>query len=214
MLLASVGEILLISALLWTVSRLLPFWRVSASGELSAESSGWHAPSPAQRRWVMWLCAALFTVAITASLGAIRFALSDAAGTIDAMWQALVQLHDNLSWLSRQFAMPCYVLCALWLWGRVTPAVLLLLAALSQLPLLGAPAILTDAVMLVSLLRLAQYAQPRWLFIGAIVSLLLVPLCGLLIADKDLAMGVFHLCLALHFVGFSTAIPRPLPQQP
>lgn len=212
MLLASVGELLLISALLWTVSRLLPYWRVATVNVSAAQ--GWSVPVPSQRGYVMLLCAALLMVALTASVGAIRFALSDTSGSIDVIWQPLVELHDRLSWLSRQLAMPLYVLCALWLWGRVGAKVLLLLAVVSQLPLLGAPALLTDAVLLLALLRLAQSAQPRWVFIGAIVSLLLVPLCGVLIADKDIAMGVFHLCLALHFVGFSCALPRPRQQQP
>ena len=210
MLLASVGELLLISALLWTVSRLLPFWRVAVVNTSAAQ--GWSVPAPSQRGFVMLLCTALLMVALTASVGAIRFALSDASGNIDMIWQPLVELHDRLSWLSRQLAMPLYVLCGLWLWGGVSWMVVLLLAVVSQLPMIGAPAILTDAVLLLALLRLAQYAQPRWVFIGAIVSLLLVPLCGLVIADKDMAMGVFHLCLALHFVGFSSALPRP--QQP
>lgn len=210
MLLASVGELLLISALLWTVSRLLPFWRVAAVNTSTAQ--GWSVPASSQRGYVMLLCTALLMVALTASVGAIRFALSDASGNIDMIWQPLVEVHDRLSWLSRQLAMPLYVLCALWLWGGVSWMVVLLLAVVSQLPMIGAPAILTDAVLLLALLRLAQYAQPRWVFISAIVSLLLVPLCGLVIADKDMAMGIFHLCLALHLVGFSSALPRP--QQP
>ena len=209
MLLASVGELLLISALLWTVSRLLPWWRIDEQASVGvAIARGWHAPIPSQRGWLMLLVFAFIMVAITASFGVVRFALSDAAGSLDAPWQGLVLVHDTLSQLSRQLAMPAYALTALWLWGRLPSWAVLLLAAVSQLPLLGAPALATDAVLLLSLLRLAQFAAPRWVFIGATVSLLLVPLSGLVIADNDLAMGVFHLCLALHFVGFSAALPR------
>lgn len=207
--LASVGELLLISALLWTVSRLLPWWRLHETAtRVWEELHGWQAPTITQRHFVLLLIVALLTVAITASLGAIRFALSDAAGNLNANWQGLVVWHDAMSLLSRQGAMPAYVLSALWLWGRVPKTLVLTLAAISQLPLLGAPALLTDGVLLIGLLRLAQFAQPRPLFIGAVLCLLTVPLCRLFIADQHIAMGVFHLLLALHFAGFSHTLPR------
>lgn len=228
--LASLGELLLITALLWTSRKLWPLWRRSvhlASDKaaaiieqtLAAASS--ESVSPAQRpqswavptkRWLLLsLICALLLVALTASFGAVRYALQPtpdfATAATAAQYGLLVTVHDNLSFFSRQFAMPCYVLSALWLWGRVPVLVVLALALCSQLPLVGAPAMVNDAVLLLGLLRLVQQASPRLPLAIGIGCLLGVPLCSALIPDANIAMGVFHLLLALHFVGFARTLP-------
>lgn len=242
--LASLGELLLVATLVWTSYTLWPLWRrcvhlasdkaaaivhqaltqaaVNSAADAATDPG---APKPSARKgWqppeqglaVLLLISALLLVALTATFGAVRYALQPtpdfATAATAAQYGLLVTVHDNLSFLSRQFAMPCYVLCALWLWGRVPALAVVALVLVSQLPLLGAPGIVNDAVLLVSLLRLVQQATKRRPLAIGIGCLLGVPLCSLLIADANIAMGVFHLLLALHFVGFALTLPALPPR--
>lgn len=240
--LASLGELLLVATLVWTSYTLWPWWRrcvhlasdkaaaivhqaLTQAAVNSAADATEPAAAPAVRKgWqppehrfaVLGLICALLLVALTATFGAVRYALQPTPDFTTAATAAhyglLVTVHDNLSFISRQFAMPGYVLCALWLWGRVPALAVVALALVSQLPLLGAPGMINDAVLLVSLLRLLQQASKRLPLALGIACLLGVPLCSLLIADANIAMGLFHLLLALHFVGFALTLPALPPR--
>lgn len=177
MILAFAGELVLVAALLFLVVQVF--------------GSGGSAKYP---RLVMTL--ALLFIAVTASLGALRY-LGE---------QDLVPLHDLMSYGSRFIAMPLYACAALVLWGRLPMMMAAVLLVVAMLPLLGLPAMITDAVLVLCLLRLVQQAQLKLVMSLSLLSLLLVPLCSLLIKDRDLAMGLFHLCLASHFFCLALAL--------
>ncbi|WP_337843072.1 hypothetical protein [Rheinheimera sp.] len=169
MILAFAGELCLIAALFWAIYSL-----------------NRHATAP--KAAVLVFGVALGFIAVTASMGAGRY-LGD---------NAVIAWHDWASYWSKTVAMPLYLCAVLWLWSPSGRWLALLFGLLGCSPVLGAPAMLTDLALVLALLRLIQCCAPKASIIAALLALGLVPLCALL-NDADLAMGLFHLALALHF---------------
>lgn len=162
--------------------------------------------------WLL-LVLALLTIAITASFGAVRYyALSQGAPadliSTKVLGYRLDDLHDMLSSISRNFAMPFYLFATVWLWGRLPVWLAPSLLAMALLPQLGFFSMFTDAALILMLLALLQNAAARRSIMIAICCLLAVPLCVALIADDDIAMALFHLMLAAHFVSYAQAVPK------
>lgn len=180
MYLAFAGELTLIAALVFLI------WQLNSANAARAV------------RVVLQLT--LLFIALTASLGALRYLGVD----------KVIPLHDALSYVSRFIAMPLYASALVFCWGRLPhlAAGVLLLAGLS--PLLGAPAIATDAVIVAALLRLIQCATDKGLLLVSLSSLLLVPVSTAAIAAADPAMGLFHLLLGVHFATMALALRQYL----
>lgn len=162
--------------------------------------------------WLL-LVLALLTIAITASFGAVRYyALSQGAPadliSTKVLGYRLDDLHDMLSSISRNFAMPFYLFATVWLWGRLPVWLAPSLLAMALLPQLGFFSMFTDAALILMLLALLQNAAARRFIMIAICCLLAVPLCVALIANDDIAMALFHLMLAAHFVSYAQAVPK------
>lgn len=162
--------------------------------------------------WLL-LVLALLTIAITASFGAVRYyALSQGAPadliSTKVLGYRLDDLHDMLSSISRNFAMPFYLFATVWLWGRLPVWLAPSLLAMALLPQLGFFNMFTDAALILMLLALLQNAAARRFIMIAICCLLAVPLCVALIANDDIAMALFHLMLAAHFVSYAQAVPK------
>ncbi|MFC4656005.1 hypothetical protein ACFO3I_13400 [Rheinheimera marina] len=170
MILAFAGELCLITALFFAIYSLKRHPALS---------------KPA----VLTLGLVLGFIAVTASMGASRY-LGDTA---------IIGWHDWASYWSKTVAMPLYLCTLLWLWSNGPRPLTVAFAALGTSPVLGAPALLTDLALVLTLLRLIQCCAPKSQLIAALIALGLVPLCALL-PEPDLAMGLFHLALALHFV--------------
>lgn len=162
--------------------------------------------------WLL-LVLALLTIAITASFGAVRYyGLSQGAPadliSTKVLGYRLDDLHDMLSSISRNFAMPFYLFATVWLWGRLPVWLAPSLLAMALLPQLGFFSMFTDAALILMLLALLQNAAARRFIMIAICCLLAVPLCVALIANDNIAMALFHLMLAAHFVSYAQAVPK------
>jgi len=138
---------------------------------------------------------ALGFIALTASMGASRY-LGE---------QSLVAWHDSASFWAKTVAMPLFscMMVALWQPNMRWFALPLVVIAIS--PVAGTPAWLTDVVLVLCWLLLIWQSQPKGDFTLALCSLALVPLFGL-IANPNLAMGLFHLALAGHFFALAAAM--------
>jgi len=200
MILTACAELILVLSLMFAV------WRLS---QLKVGNS----EAPQAANVFVLLIVALLTIAVTASFGALRYyALTpEAPADLISMkiWGfRLDDLHDGLSSISRNFAMPIYLFATVWLWGRLplwfAPAIL----AMAMLPLLGFFGMFTDAALILMLLALLQNVAARRWVVVAIVWLLAVPFCIALIPNNDVAMAFFHLCLAAHFISYAQALPK------
>ena len=176
MYLAFAGEVLLVSALLAAII-------VLALKPLKAQAN-------------MVITLALAFIAVTASFGAARY----------LGFTAVTEMHDSLSYLSRFIAMPLYAGLLLWGFSALPVALVLLLIMAGVSPLLGAPVLTTDVMIVLALLWLIRLTQAKAMLLLALVSLLLVPLSGLVADSQDLAMGLFHLLLAMHFAAIAIAV--------
>ncbi len=200
MILTAIAEGCLVLALLFAV------WQLSQHKVGDSE-----APQAASI-WSL-LVLALLTIATTASFGAVRYyALTQGAPadliSTKVLGYRLDDLHDLLSSISRNFAMPFYLFATVWLWGRLPVWFAPSLLAMALLPQLGFFSMFTDAALILMLLALLQNIAARRLIVLAICCLLAVPLCVALIANDDIAMALFHLMLAAHFVSYARAIPK------
>lgn len=163
----------------------------------------------------MWslLVLAILTIATTASFGAVRYYALTQGAPADLISTKVVgyrldDLHDLLSSISRNFAMPLYLFATVWLWGRLPVWFAPSLLAMALLPQFGFFSMFTDAALILMLLALLQNSAARRSIVAAIGCLLAVPLSVLFIANDDIAMALFHLMLAAHFVCYAKAIPK------
>lgn len=145
------------------------------------------------------IASAMSFIAVTATIGAFRFAGFTEVNII----------HDTTSWLSTNLAMTIYasVTALLFLNNnhtkklRVPLVILFIVNTLLSILLTTA---LTNVVIFLALVITAFYSQQRNWVIAALVALLLVPLASHIPASYDLQMGVFHLFLAAHFILISS----------
>lgn len=147
----------------------------------------------------MAISSAMLFVAITATIGAFRF----------AGFTEVNHIHDTTSWLSTNLAMTIYACSTALLFidnsktNKLSLAVIILLIANTLMCILVTTA-LTNVVIFIALALTACFSLHRNSVIGALVALLLVPVSGFIPASYDLQMGIFHLFLALHFVLMTT----------
>jgi hypothetical protein len=172
-----------------------------------------HTKAPQAASIFALLFLALLTIAITASFGALRYYALTPEAPADLISKKiwgfrLDDLHDGLSSISRNFAMPIYLFATVWLWGRLPLWFAPALLAMALLPQLGLFGLFTDAALILMLLALLQNVAARRWVVVAIVWLLAVPFCIALIPNNDVAMAFFHLCLAAHFMSYAQALPK------
>lgn len=168
-----------------------------------------------RQQWPFLLLAlALGFIALNAAAGALRY----------SAFTPIIPLHGALTAISVALMMPLYVGALLRLWGHLPPVALSCWLAFALLPAIGqwtgllqVPRILTDAMLVLGLLRVISQVQQRVGWITALFALLAVPLCGLLPLSADAGLGLFHLLLALHFylihqvMARGVALRRPVP---
>lgn len=172
---ASMGELLLVLALCFSA------YTVITSAHLKVLK--------------LTISGSMLFVAITASIGAFRF----------AGFTEVNAIHDTTSWLSTNLAMTIYACSTALLFidnsqkNKLSVSLIVLFIVNTLLCILLTTA-LTNVVIFIALAITAYYNPHRNSVIGALVALLLVPVSGFIPASYDLQMGIFHLFLALHFV--------------
>ncbi len=137
------------------------------------------------------IAGAMLFVAITACFGVLRFA---GVGSV-------IAIHDNMSWLATNLAMPLYALltASLFCPNKKLSNGLIGLFVLNTLFSLFVTTALTNVVLFIALAFIAYFSVYRRPTIRAMVALILVPLTALLPVSYDLQMGLFHVLLACHF---------------
>ena len=200
MILTAAAEIILVFTLFITL------WRLSQIGIADNET-------PQASLMFAVLLLALFTIACTAGVGAVRYYALTPAAPADLISTKIIgfrldDLHDAMSAFSRNFAMPLYLFASVWLWGRLPLWFAPALLAMAMLPQVGMMSLFTDASLVLMLLALLQLPAARPSVLLALGCLLAVPLSVLLIGNDDLAMACFHLLLAGHFLQYSRAVKR------
>lgn len=200
MILTAIAELVLVLTL------LVAIW------QLNKQRIGESEAPYADNVWTL-LILALTTITITASIGAVRYYALSAGAPADLIsskvWGfRLDDLHDMLSGISRSFAMPIYLFTTIWLWGRLplwfAPSLLLM----ALLPQLGFSSMFNDAALVLMLLALLQNVAARRFVVLAIGFLLAIPICIAVISNDDIAMALFHLLLAAHFVSYTCIVSK------
>lgn len=171
MYLASIGELILIFALIYLIVLL-------------------HKQHSDNKLYTILAQLACFFVVVTASIGAFRF----------AGFEQVIYIHDVTSYWSKHAAMMVYATCvALMLKSNISNSVYFTLGVIGLSPILGTPAFLTDVALFLTLASLALQKTIRTKVLQALFALLLVPATAVMSNMADLQMGLFHLFLAGHF---------------
>lgn len=127
-------------------------------------------------------------IAVTALLGSVRF----------AGFNAVIPMHDDLSWLSKHIAMVIYSAgLAYTAANGKTKIAITLVALIGVSQLFGV--VMIDASLLVCFLLYITFSQVKKFSIYALLALILVPATEAIPASEDFKMGVFHILLAGHF---------------
>lgn len=137
------------------------------------------------------IAGSMLFVAITACFGAVRFAGID----------SVITIHDNMSWLATNLAMPLYALSSANLFApnKKLSNGLIGLFVVNTLFSVFITTAFTNVVLFIALAFIAYFSVYRRQTVKAMVALILVPLTALLPISYDLQMGLFHVLLACHF---------------
>jgi hypothetical protein len=116
-------------------------------------------------------------------------------------------LHQALSFISKHFAMSAFLTGLLWqsFSQKILPYFILVVTAISFiLNTMNSIGVLSDAIIVLLCLYLIYKVRvKRSALIQGILALLVLTstlIWGLVIEDKSLLLGVFHLCLACFFI--------------